>query len=104
MKNDWVFEELLPSGRQNNGKAIMTDSILGLTHASWDYEKDAYNRFGGIVVGVDEAGRGPLAEPVVTALFALDAEGDADRPSPQLDDSKKLLRKKRREYLISFHL
>ncbi|MEQ9662770.1 MAG: ribonuclease HII, partial [Parasphingopyxis sp.] len=38
-----------------------------------------------IVAGVDEAGRGPLAGPVVAAAVIL-----CDRPIEGLDDSKKL--------------
>jgi ribonuclease HII len=46
-----------------------------------------------VIAGVDEAGRGPLAGPVVVAAVILDAEhGIAG-----LDDSKKLSRKKREE-------
>ncbi|MBD8899947.1 ribonuclease HII [Rhodanobacter sp. DHG33] len=41
--------------------------------------------------GVDEAGRGPLAGPVVVAAVIL----DPDRPIAGLDDSKKLSEKKR---------
>lgn len=40
----------------------------------------------GLVAGVDEAGRGPLAGPVVAAAVIL----DPDRPIAGLDDSKKL--------------
>ena len=39
-----------------------------------------------IVAGVDEAGRGPLAGPVVVAAVVL----DPDKPLDGLDDSKKL--------------
>lgn len=45
----------------------------------------------GLVCGVDEAGRGPLAGPVVAAAVIL----DPDRPIPGLNDSKKLSEKKR---------
>ena len=45
----------------------------------------------GLVCGVDEAGRGPLAGPVVAAAVILDPE----RPIPGLNDSKKLSEKKR---------
>ena len=45
----------------------------------------------GLVCGVDEAGRGPLAGPVVAAAVILDAE----RPIAGLDDSKKLGDRKR---------
>ena len=40
----------------------------------------------GLIAGVDEAGRGPLAGPVVAAAVIL----DAGRPISGLDDSKKL--------------
>ena len=42
--------------------------------------------FSGPVAGVDEAGRGPLAGPVVAAAVIL----NPDRPIDGLDDSKKL--------------
>lgn len=44
-----------------------------------------------LVAGVDEAGRGPLAGPVVAAAVIL----DPDDPIAGLDDSKKLSAKKR---------
>ncbi len=49
---------------------------------------------GSIIAGVDEAGRGPLAGPVVVAAVILDPA----RPVAGLDDSKKL-GATRREYL-----
>lgn len=45
----------------------------------------------GLVCGIDEAGRGPLAGPVVAAAVILDPA----RPLPGLNDSKKLSEKKR---------
>lgn len=45
----------------------------------------------GLVCGVDEAGRGPLAGPVVAAAVILDPAW----PIPGLNDSKKLSEKKR---------
>ena len=47
----------------------------------------------GVICGVDEAGRGPLAGPVCAAAVIL-PEGES---IPGLDDSKKLTDKKRRE-------
>src|SRR5690606_18893326 len=44
-----------------------------------------------LVAGVDEAGRGPLAGPVVVAAVILDPA----RPIEGLDDSKKLTEKRR---------
>lgn len=46
---------------------------------------------GGLVCGIDEAGRGPLAGPVVAAAVILDPA----RPLVGLDDSKKLSERKR---------
>ena len=45
----------------------------------------------GLVCGIDEAGRGPLAGPVVAAAVIL----DPSRPIDGLNDSKKLSEKKR---------
>lgn len=45
----------------------------------------------GLVCGVDEAGRGPLAGPVVAAAVILDPHN----PIPGLNDSKKLSAKRR---------
>lgn len=44
-----------------------------------------------LVAGVDEAGRGPLAGPVIAAAVIL----DPNHPIPGLNDSKKLSEKKR---------
>ncbi|SON54684.1 Ribonuclease HII [Hartmannibacter diazotrophicus] len=48
------------------------------------------HRHGGPVAGLDEAGRGPLAGPVVAAAVIFDGE-----PPKGLDDSKKLTAKAR---------
>lgn len=57
----------------------------------WTFEKEAMERGYRAVCGIDEAGRGPLAGPVVAAAvilpFGLKIEG--------LNDSKKLTEKKR---------
>ena len=45
----------------------------------------------GLIAGVDEVGRGPLAGPVVAAAVIL----DPDKPILGLADSKKLSEKKR---------
>jgi len=44
----------------------------------------------GVIIGVDEAGRGPLAGPVVAAAVLLCPDG-----IPGLNDSKKLSEKRR---------
>ncbi len=61
-----------------------------------DFKREAAH--GGIVAGIDEAGRGPLAGPVVAAAVILDPAGlDA---LAGLDDSK-VLSKDRREDLYA---
>jgi ribonuclease HII len=50
-------------------------------------------RLGGVVCGVDEAGRGPLAGPVVAAAVILDRK----RVPRGIDDSKKLTAEKRED-------
>lgn len=52
-------------------------------------------RLGGIVAGIDEVGRGPLAGPVVACACILDPEALPGRLRDELDDSKKLSRAKR---------
>ncbi len=54
-------------------------------------EKNAFSNTSVLVAGVDEAGRGPLAGPVVVAAVIL----DPDRPIDGLDDSKRLSEKRR---------
>ena len=53
------------------------------------------DEIGGLVAGVDEAGRGPWAGPVVAAAVILDRENLSDALRNGLDDSKKLSKKKR---------
>ncbi|MBT5421155.1 MAG: ribonuclease HII [Candidatus Cloacimonetes bacterium] len=55
-------------------------------------EKAFFKKYG-TIAGVDEAGRGPLAGPVVTAAVIL----DLNKQIPGLNDSKKLTEKKREE-------
>ncbi len=50
-----------------------------------------YENLSGLIAGVDEVGRGPLAGAVVTAAVIL----DPDKPIKGLDDSKKISEKKR---------
>ena len=54
--------------------------------ATFEVEAVAIRRTGGPVAGVDEAGRGPLAGPVVAAAVVL----DADNIPPGIADSKAL--------------
>jgi ribonuclease HII len=52
-------------------------------------------KIGGIVAGIDEAGRGPLAGPVVAACVVLDLGRTTRKLSRALDDSKRLTREER---------
>ena len=56
-------------------------------------EERIFSKKFGIIAGVDEAGRGPLAGPVVAAAVILDLK----KKIPELNDSKKLAEKKREE-------
>ncbi len=56
-----------------------------------EYEKEARSKGIVLVAGMDEAGRGPLAGPVVAAAVILDPEN----PVYGVDDSKKLSPKRR---------
>lgn len=64
--------------------------------AGYRFERDAWRAGIGRVAGVDEAGRGPLAGPVVAAAVILHPE----RPIKGLHDSK-LLTPSRREELFA---
>ncbi|HZT52083.1 MAG TPA: ribonuclease HII [Stellaceae bacterium] len=52
----------------------------------------------GIVCGIDEAGRGPLAGPVVAAAVILDPARLSRSLRAKIDDSKKLPRAAREDY------
>lgn len=49
----------------------------------------------GVIAGIDEVGRGPLAGPVVAAAVIIDPATLPDELARQLDDSKKLSARKR---------
>ena len=59
--------------------------------ALWAYERQYADR--GLIAGVDEAGRGPLAGPVVAAAVILDPSAEI----LYINDPKKLSEKKREE-------
>lgn len=66
------------------------------------YEREAWAAGAARVAGVDEAGRGPLAGPVVAAVVVFRAdwlETQADRQLAGLTDSKKLT-PRRRDYFF----
>lgn len=57
------------------------------------FEKEFFEQGYQLIVGCDEAGRGPLAGPVVAAACIL----PSDYHNEEINDSKKLTDKKRRE-------
>ncbi|MCD7754905.1 MAG: ribonuclease HII [Firmicutes bacterium] len=59
----------------------------------WEIEDTLFAKNTGVICGVDEAGRGPLAGPVCAAAVILPPHLEI----PGLDDSKKLPDKRRRE-------
>lgn len=66
----------------------MTDEKF---HELTKFERELAENGYKLIAGVDEAGRGPLAGPVVAACVVFKAEG----PFPKADDSKKLSEKAR---------
>lgn len=58
---------------------------------------DFDRRFGHLVAGVDEVGRGPLAGPIVGAAVILKNDAPTEELILEINDSKKLSAKKRRE-------
>ena len=61
----------------------------------WEIEETLTQQGVGVICGVDEAGRGPLAGPVYAAAVILPDHLEI----PGLDDSKKLTDKRRRELM-----
>ena len=83
----------LKSGKSRKASKARQKSLFEAAATGPDFalETSAMARFGGLVAGVDEVGRGPLAGPVVTAAVILDPDAIPDG----LDDSKKLTGRKR---------
>jgi ribonuclease HII len=77
------------SGSKNVTLSLFDDSIIDPTY----FEKKLRSRGTTLVAGIDEAGRGPLAGPVVAAAVILPEHFDL----PGLTDSKKLTEKKREQ-------
>ena len=79
--------------------SLVVASIEGISYALpmkqdlWKYELKARDQGYKLVAGVDEAGRGPLAGPVVAAAVVLPIDVDFEG----LDDSKKLSASKREQ-------
>lgn len=74
-------------------KAIRAGKENEKLETLWRYEKEAFLKGHKAVAGVDEAGRGPLAGPVVAAAVILPSTGALKG----VDDSKKLTPVKRDE-------
>ena len=77
---------------------------MRLGHAPWhvlampDFALE--KKFAGVVCGIDEAGRGPLAGPVVAAAVVLDRRRIPRSLRDGLDDSKKLAPDAREEFFV----
>ena len=76
---------------------LTTEQLIVKYEAMYEYEKDCFSKGYKMVGGIDEAGRGPLAGPVVAACCIL----DPDEKILGLDDSKKLSEKKREELFVT---
>ncbi len=75
-----------------NNNSITNEELQRLIALSV-FEAEAYSSGYNIIAGVDEAGRGPLAGPVVASAVIL----PKGIRIPSIDDSKKLSEKKRGE-------
>ncbi len=75
---------------------LTKEQLIEKYDAMYAYEKDCFAKGFKMIGGIDEAGRGPLAGPVVAACCIL----DPDVKILGLDDSKKLSEKKREELFL----
>ena len=75
---------------------LTKEQLIEKYDAMYEYEKDCFAKGFKMIGGIDEAGRGPLAGPVVAACCIL----DPDVKILGLDDSKKLTEKKREELFL----
>jgi ribonuclease HII len=80
-------------GKSQNGAAKPNESIIALAPPSFRRERALMKRGVWPVAGCDEAGRGPLAGPVVAAAVVLDPK----RIPKGIDDSKRLTAARREE-------
>lgn len=72
---------------------IISDEEIDRLENLSSFEREAYNAGYNLIAGIDEAGRGPLAGPVVASAVIL-PKGIC---IPSIDDSKKLSEKKREQ-------
>jgi ribonuclease HII len=85
------------AARRQNTPSLFPD--LGDSPGPWDIENSVRELGYDLIAGVDEAGRGPLAGPVVAAAVILDFELEY----PGVDDSKKI-KPEKRERIFHFIL
>ncbi|MBR3586356.1 MAG: ribonuclease HII [Oscillospiraceae bacterium] len=76
---------------RNDGYGMNSEKKMELD--LWEIERELHAEGIGLICGVDEAGRGPLAGPVCAAAVILPPETEL----PGLNDSKKLSEKKREQ-------
>lgn len=103
---DGDFLERLRSDPRTGAKSLyescvrrMAKSTAAQSHAEsmLRFEQEAWRNGFERVAGVDEAGRGPLAGPIVAAAVVL------RQLVPGLDDSKKLTPAQRQELFVELH-
>jgi ribonuclease HII len=71
----------------------MNKKTIDTTNRLYAFDKEIAPTPDVCIAGIDEAGRGPLAGPVVAAAVVL----DLDKPIPCVNDSKKLSAKRREQ-------
>ena len=76
---------------------LTPEQLIAKYDAMYEYENDCFSKGYKMIGGIDEAGRGPLAGPVVAACCIL----DPNEKILGLDDSKKLSEKKREELFVT---
>ena len=76
---------------------LTQEQLIAKYDAMYEYENDCISKGFKMIGGIDEAGRGPLAGPVVAACCIL----DPNEKILGLDDSKKLSEKKREELFVT---
>src|SRR5438128_12260777 len=81
------------SGKTESGKSAAKTGIIAVAAPSFRRERALIKRGVWPVAGCDEAGRGPLAGPVVAAAVVLDPK----RIPKGIDDSKRLTAERREE-------
>jgi ribonuclease HII len=78
---------------QAKGQAALPKGVIAVSPPSFRRERALIKRGVWPIAGCDEAGRGPLAGPVVAAAVVL----DPDRIPKGIDDSKRLTAEKRED-------